>query len=461
MNIELHPGQSKVFKDLFIDNDWVDNHYHGVRFPVVCASRGWGKSYFCAVCTVKALWELFELDGSVPNKNVYLVAPTLDQVKEIYYPIFEYQFGIFDLCRRKDRNSGVFEFAGGTQLKFMSFENIERLRGKGSYFVVNDEISSWSTKDAKVAEAWRQIILPTINTRWSEERALEYNSKPGRAITVSTPKGYNFFHTMFNYSLERMDWCSYRFTYRESPYLDIKEIEKERDTMDPVEWASEYEADFKESGLAVFHCFDRDRHAKEKLTTIQDNEDLIIGMDFNVRIMATVVGVLRDQNMEPVAYSDIDKNTAIHWVKEFKGYPDTEAMSKKLVSEFEGHRLLCFPDPTGNASKSSAPVGQTDFSILRSYGIKVIARSSSPPIVDSVKAVNRRLMTANGVTRMYFDPSMKNSIISMERTKWLENDNATLDKSTGEEHFSDAIRYPTEYIWPIVEASRVRRGFGF
>ena len=41
MEVELHPGQSEVIKDLFIDQS--------VRYPVVNASRGFGKSYLAAV----------------------------------------------------------------------------------------------------------------------------------------------------------------------------------------------------------------------------------------------------------------------------------------------------------------------------------------------------------------------------------------------------------------------------
>ena len=56
MSITLHPGQSDIYRDLFIDN----NH----RFVVGCCSRGFGKSYVAGACAVTAVFELLELDYS-------------------------------------------------------------------------------------------------------------------------------------------------------------------------------------------------------------------------------------------------------------------------------------------------------------------------------------------------------------------------------------------------------------
>ena len=70
--IELHPGQSQVYSDLFVES----NH----RNLAVCCCRGWGKSYMAATAAITAVFELFELDEHVPKKNVYIIAPTCDQV---------------------------------------------------------------------------------------------------------------------------------------------------------------------------------------------------------------------------------------------------------------------------------------------------------------------------------------------------------------------------------------------
>ena len=154
----------------------------------------------------------------------------------------------------------------------------------------------------------------------------------------------------------------------------------------------------------------------------------------------------------------------IHLLEEFKGHPDTETLAIALSTRFKGHRIFAYPDPSGRARKSSAAVGRTDFTILESYGIKCLAHSKAPPIIDSVNAVNRRLLNAAGAVDFYVHPRCTGSITSLERTKWVDRnpDTATIDKSEGIEHFSDGIRYLTEYLFPILGGQkRVSRGFGF
>jgi len=145
----------------------------------------------------------------------------------------------------------------------------------------------------------------------------------------------------------------------------------------------------------------------------------------------------------------------MHFVDEFMGHPDTDALCKSLKRRYEGHEIFAYPDPSGRARKTSAAVGRTDFTILESYGIKTRARRKHPPIIDSAAAVNRKLKNARGDVDMYFRPELINTIRSMERTIWTDRnpDSATIDKRNGDEHHSDGIRYATEYLYPIHSGS--------
>jgi hypothetical protein len=94
----------------------------------------------------------------------------------------------------------------------------------------------------------------------------------------------------------------------------------------------------------------------------------------------------------------------------------------------------------------------------------VRSRDKSPPIADSVNAVNARLKNAAGISNMFFHPRCAGAIQSMERTHWLENnpDSMTLDKKEGLEHYSDGIRYGTEFLFPIKRSvAGSKRGFRF
>jgi len=440
--IDLHAGQTEVFKDLFRDR--------AHRYAALCTSRGWGKSYMASVCAVTAVFELLTLPKKVPNKDVYIIAPTYDQAIDIYYPIIQYDLGMEEYTSKSSKDTGKFSFSNETTLRLISYESVERMRGKGAYFVVWDEVSSCK-KGIAPSEAWESIILPCINTRWSPARAAFFGAKsPGRALAISTPKGFNFFSDMFNFRESDKRWNSYKFDYTQSPLLDISEIEHSRRNMDPIRFASEYLAEFKESGNSVFYCFDRTKHIRDDLDYFKDDEIVHVCIDFNVGLQCSSAFALRGGQM--------------HILDEFKGHPDTETLALTLKEKYKEHKIYAYPDPSGRARKTSAPTGQTDFSILRSAGIECFAKTKAPPIVDSVNAVNRMLLNADKKVNMYVHSRCKGVINSLERTKWVENnpDVAAIDKSEGVEHYSDGIRYGTEFLFPVTAGNkRHSRGFNF
>ena len=446
--IRLHEGQSKVFSDIFIDKV--------ARFFTVCCSRGWGKSYMAGTSAITAIFELLELDSNVPNKNVYIIAPTYDQVLDIYYPLLNYDLGLEEYALKSSRDLGRFWFPKNVELRLISYESVERMRGKGAYYVVWDEVSSCK-KGISPKDAWESVIQPTIVTRWSLKRSEYYGAKSaGRALLISTPKGYNFFNEAYNYAATSKDWRSYLFDFHSSPLLDPNEIESLRHRLDPVKFASEYLADFKESGNSVFYCFDRNTHIRTDLQYFyppsdgEKGEDVHLFIDFNVGLQCTSAAAIRGKQ--------------VHILEEFKGHPDTATLAEVVSNKFKNHRIYAYPDPSGRARKTSAPVGRTDFSILESYGIRCLAHQKAPPIVDSVAAVNSKLKSAAGDVGLYIDAKCNGVITSLERTKWVDNnpDIAVIDKSEGIEHFSDGVRYGIEYLFPVHTGTKTTsRGFNF
>jgi hypothetical protein len=408
-----------------------------------------------AAAGVTAIFELLELSVNIPNKIVYIIAPTYDQVTDIYYPLINYDLGMEDYAIKSSRDLGRFIFPKNVELRLLSYEAVERMRGKGAYFVVWDEVSSCK-KGITPKEAWEGVIQPTIITRWSNKRALSYGARaPGRALIISTPKGYNYFHEMHSYESVDKNWKSYHFDYTTSPFLDIDEIERIKKNLDPIQFASEYLASFKESGNSVFYCFDRKTHVRDDLEYFYPpsddgpGEDVHINIDFNVGLQCSSAFAVRGKQ--------------IHILDEFKGHPDTETLAKVIAAKYKGHTIYAYPDPSGRARKTSAPVGRTDFSILESHKIRCLAHPKAPPIVDSVAAVNKKLLNAAGDIDLFVHPRCSGVITSLERTKWIDNpDTAVIDKSEGIEHFSDGIRYGVEYLFPVNQGTkRAIRGFTF
>ena len=443
--ITLHEGQSEVMSDLFLDKV--------CRWSVTCASRGFGKSYLAATTAMVAAQELMQLPPEVPNKNVAIIAPSYQHVTDIYFPLLAYQLGLENFAIKSSRSAGMFWLPNNTTLKLWSYEASERMRGSGQYFVVADEVCSWKGAGLTLKESWESIIQPCITTRWSPANAARWGApSPGRAMIISTPMGYNYFYEMFNRGEVDKNWKSYHYTYRDSPYLDVDEIERAKMTLDPLKFAREYEASFEDSGNNVFYMFKRKLHVAQDLPDFEAKETVHVALDFNVGVMASTIGARRGNQT--------------HWLYELVGHPDTQSVAKLLKERYvdKGHKVIVYPDPTGKARKSSAAVGVTDFSILKAHGLQLLVKPKSPPIVDSVNAVNTQLQNARGDVNMFFHPRLVNSIRSMERTTWIENnpDSAQIDKKEGVEHWSDGIRYYADYTTPIIHSTtRPVQGFSF
>jgi hypothetical protein len=442
MEINLHEGQSDVIRDLFVDKS--------CRYAVVNASRGFGKSYLAATAAIVAVQELMELDESVPNKNVALIAPTYSQAVDIYYPLIAWQLGMEDFADKASKAAGTFWFPNNVLLKLWSYEASQRMRGTGQYFVVADEVTSWKGAGMNLKESWESIIQPCVSTRWSPQNAKKFGANAGRALIISTPRGYDYFYEMYNRQDSDEDWKNYHYTYHDSPFLDDEEIERVKLTLDPLKFAREYTASFEDSGTNVFYTFNRKDHIDKTLPSFQDEEHVHVAIDFNVGIMASVTFAIR--------------GSQIHILDEMQGHPDTETLARALTEKYNGHRIISYPDPSGRARKTSAAVGVTDFKILETNKIVTRAHSKAPPIVDSVAAVNKKFKNANGDIDMLIHPKCVNTIRSLERTQWVESnpDSATIDKKEGIEHWTDALRYAVEYLYPIRAGTKVvKRGFSF
>lgn len=441
--INFHKGQSDVIRYLF-----KPQKEKKMLFATTAASRGFGKSYLGAGAVVIAALELMELDPSIPNKNVALIAPTYQQVVDIYFPLLEYEFGLSSLAHKSSSYYGKFWLPRNVVVQLWSAEAVDRMRGSGQYFVLCDEVTTWPASERKsFRDAWESVIEPCITTRWSAERAkLVGSPRAGSGLIISSPMGYDYFYELCNRSIKDDRWKHFHFTYRSSPFLSQEEIERVKKSIDPIRFAREYEASFEEAGNRVFPNFKRSTHVRNDLGYFapakegMPAEDVHIALDFNVAKMAMTGWAIRGNQG--------------HCLWEHEGSANTTAAAEVIKNTFKGHKVFVYPDPTGNSRKTSAPVGQTDFTILRNapYNFTVLAPSGSPSLVDSVNAVNTQLLNAAGDVNLYWSYNCPGSISSMEKTSWrsISSDSAAIDKTNGDEHYSDGVRYFVNWHWPII-----------
>ena len=120
---------------------------------------------------------------------------------------------------------------------------------------------------------------------------------------------------------------------------------------------------------------------------------------------------------------------------------NTEEMAAEIARRYPNRRVIVCPDPAGRQRKTSAPVGQTDFTILQRYGFTVRAPSAAPPVVDrenNANAMYRDLTT--GRRRVRIHPDAKALITGLANLTYKDG-TSQRDKKSGFDHICDAMDY--------------------
>ena len=184
----------------------------------------------------------------------------------------------------------------------------------------------------------------------------------------------------------------------------------------------------------VYSYFSRDTHASTE--TIKEGETLHIGADFNVGGCINIVCVER-----------ADKNGVIttHAVDEVISY-DTYAMAQTLKDKYKGHKIIIYPDASGQNRKTSA--SETDAQILRGAGHLVFVNHSNPSIKDRVNCVNNLFDKRRLLVNVSKCPNLTKAL---EQQAW---DNKTQlpeksDAHPANDDYNDALGYLIAYKYPI------------
>ena len=170
----------------------------------------------------------------------------------------------------------------------------------------------------------------------------------------------------------------------------------------------------------VYHMFDRKRNHSDR--EIKPKETIHVGMDFNITNMSAVIHV-----------TDGKIVTAVGEVT--KGY-DTAEMITTLKERFVGHRIVVYPDASGDARNTA---GESDIKLLRKAGFNVRVRSKNPSVRDRITTVNVSLLNAKDETTYYINTN--NCIEYTDALEKMPYKNGRPDKECGFDHITDAGGY--------------------
>lgn len=381
-------------------------------FPAFCGGFGSGK-------TAAAIARALSLKAHFKDCDIAYYLPTYQLVEDIAFKRFP------ELCERKgwtykiNKQSKHIEFPNCGRIIFRTMDNPAMIVGYEVAHSIIDELDTLPT--AKASEVWNKVIA----------RNRQKCAIPNTVAVATTPEGFKFVYDRW----ERKKADGYVLfkakTIDNQDNLPADYIKNLQNTYSTNLLSAYLDGEFVNlTAGSVYTEFDRKLNYCD--TTIQPNEPLHIGMDFNVANGAAVVYVLR--------------NTEPHAVAELTGVFDTPAMVALLQQRYAGHPIYIYPDASGQARKSNN-ASESDLSILRQAKFTVLVNSRNPAVKDRVLATNRLIhMQGNRKLKVNTDacPALTESF-----EKQAYDKNGEPDKSSGLDHVIDAATYFIAYKFPI------------
>ena len=223
------------------------------RFRVVMCGRRFGKS---------ELSQIEIISNALQGKAVAYITPTY-QLARVFFERLTLAVPF-----QSNKSELTIKFPNGGSVDFFTGERLDNLRGRKFHLVVVDEASFIPNLE----DGWLNSIRPTLT---------DYK---GRAIFLSTPKGKNFFYSLFLKGGEP-DWECFRFTTYDNPYIDKGEIDDARTQLPEVVFEQEYMANPAENSSNPFGS----AYIKQCTYALSTEQPIVYGIDLAKAVDWTVI----------------------------------------------------------------------------------------------------------------------------------------------------------------------------
>ena len=272
-----------------------------VRFKVVPAGRRSGKTERFKRYIVKQAMRN-------PGKNYFVGAPTINQVKRIYWNDLKLLSFSSTYPKKPSETELTIYFPNDSTISLIGFDQPQRFEGQVWHGGGIDEIA-----DIK-EQAWAEHISPaldTINPVNPDYRAWCW--------LIGVPDGLNHYYEMSEYARLQNDKDWKLYTWKSAEILPPDVIESARRRMSKKQFKQEYEASFETAQGRVYEDYSTDNHTSE---TLQPTETILWMHDFNYTPMSSAIGVRRGDCLyitdEIVLESAVARQSALEFVERYK-----------------------------------------------------------------------------------------------------------------------------------------------
>ncbi len=390
-------------------------HDTPARFKVIVAGRRWGKTAFSRI-------EIVTAAARKPKQLVWYIAPTYAMAFDIMWTQLKEAIPR-SYIRKMNETKMTILLKNGSVIQCKGADKPDSLRGRGVHLVVLDEYQDFKTG------VWNDAVFPTLT------------DTAGCAIIIGTPKAYNHLYELYrkgqSQDPEDIDWASWQFPTSTSPFIPASELKKAKRNLDERSYKQEFEASFESMSGRVYYPFDRATHVGD--FAFDPNNYIIVGQDFNVDPMSSVIMQLKRDTGELWCIDEI-------MLRQSNSQEVVDEIERRYFKLFP-NRVCLFPDPAGGNRSSSR--GESDLQIFREKGIhRLFYHKKHPAVADRINAVNSMLKSADGSIRLRIDRKCKHLIESLEQVIYKPG-TREVDKSQDNEHITDALGYPVEFLFPV------------
>lgn len=240
---KMHPAQKTIRAEM-------------KRFNTASLGRRFGKTFMAVDWLVepavdgdwhRAGMKKTRADLKEHGVRVAWFAPTKKMWEEVWTDV-ENLIGRHNIASSNSQ-TGRMVLKNGSRIDFWSLEASPTIRGRFYARVVVDEAAHVSD----LGEKWEKVIRPTLS------------DLKGEAFFISTPNGYNFFRTVFEYGEDPLmrDWASWKMPTVANPFIDPQEIEDARETMSEDSFNQEHLGEFLRGGGKVFRNIEANLKSNE------------------------------------------------------------------------------------------------------------------------------------------------------------------------------------------------------
>lgn len=397
-------------------------HQSKARYRVAAWGRQSGKSTACINDLLFKAWEN-------PGHKYWFVSPTFAQAREQYRRCVGMLADVWQICAKKNQTELRIKLINQSELRFISGEVEQNLRGATLNGVVIDEVRE------QPPNLWGMVLRPMLATTH------------GWAAFVSTPNGFDAFYDLAETA--RVDttgeWALFQAPSTANPLFSYSEFEAARREMSEPVFAQEILAEFRDitRGKAYVNHGAHNQSLVSPFSTegglTSPHLPILVSCDFNVNPIAWELGQHRGKEFY---YFDEIYIEGSH----------TAEASKVLIERVKHHApgVIIIGDATGNATKTSS-AGQSDYGILCSALSEArikwqnLTPAANPNIKDRVNAMNTALRAADGTVNFKYNPTTCPHLKrDLERVAWKAGSTgAVLDQKTDPTltHASDGVGY--------------------